>query len=161
MCQPRLQTCLQTSHRLITSHHPDENSCCSPNRLSSFTIRINIWLYQGYVRASHACKLPIASGRLLTCLLSFSLAQLRPTLWSTAGGTCRRELGNFPSPLMGKLLTRSPRFTLAHLQTLWSTTVGTCHRDLEKFPLPRWETHVLLVVCRAVVSMSGMAQCQS
>eukprot|EP00900_Chrysochromulina_parva_P004464 jgi/Chrpa1/14018/Chrysochromulina_OHIO_Genome00000092-RA len=30
-----------------------------------------------------------------------------------------------------------------------------------KFPSPPWETHLLLVVCRAVVSQSGVAQCQS
>ena len=31
----------------------------------------------------------------------------------------------------------------------------------QKFPSPPWETHVLLAVCRAVVSMSGVAQFQS
>ena len=51
-----------------------------PNQLSSFnSIRINLWFYQGlgYVRASHACKLPIAPmGKLLTCLPQLTLAQM-------------------------------------------------------------------------------------
>ena len=35
---------------------------------SHLSIRIDIWIYQGYVRASHTCKLPIAPmGRWLTC----------------------------------------------------------------------------------------------
>ena len=37
---------------------------------SHLSIRIDIWFYQGFVRASHACKLPIAPmGKLLTRLL--------------------------------------------------------------------------------------------
>jgi len=39
---------------------------------------------------------------------------------------------------------------------LWSTTVCTCCRDLQK--LPSWETHILLLVCRAAVSMLRVAQ---
>ena len=37
---------------------------------------------------------------------------------------------------------------------------STCHLrlKLQKFPLPRWETHILLVVCRAAVSSSRAAQ---
>jgi hypothetical protein len=36
---------------------------------SHLSIRVDIWFYQGYVRASNACKLPIAPmGKLLTCL---------------------------------------------------------------------------------------------
>jgi hypothetical protein len=39
-----------------------------PNRLSSFNWDRSLVLYQGGVRASHACKLPIAPmGALLTC----------------------------------------------------------------------------------------------
>jgi hypothetical protein len=63
-----------------------------------------------------------------------------------------------PIAPMGKLLTCLPRLTLAQLRTLWSITECTCHRDLENFPSPPWETHVLLVACRAVVSMSMVAQ---
>jgi hypothetical protein len=42
---------------------------------------------------------------------------------------------------------------------IYSNTAGNYVRArLQKFPSPRWETHILLVVCRAAVSMSGMAQ---
>jgi hypothetical protein len=64
----------------------------------------------------------------------------------------------FPIDPMGKLLTCLPRLTLAQLPTLRSTTGGVCHRDLENFPSPRWETNMLPVVCRAVVSWSRVAQ---
>ena len=40
--------------------------------------------------AETSCELPIAPmGRLLTCLPRLTLAQLRPTLWSTTACTCR------------------------------------------------------------------------
>ena len=65
--------------------------------------------FQGLVRASHACKLPIAPmGKLLTCLARVTLAQLRPTLWSTAVGTCRRDLQCFPSPRWENALLTCP-----------------------------------------------------
>jgi hypothetical protein len=38
------------------------------------------------------------------------------------------------------------------------TTEGTCHRYLSNFPSPQWETHALIVACRAVVSKSILAQ---
>ena len=45
------------------------------------------------------CKLPNAPmGKPLTHLPQLSLAQLRPTLRSTSGCTCRRDLQKFPSP---------------------------------------------------------------
>jgi hypothetical protein len=37
-------------------------------------------------------------------------------------------------------------------------TGGACRRDLEMCPSAPWETHVWLVVCRVVVSLSGVAQ---
>jgi hypothetical protein len=46
---------------------------------------------------------------------------------------------------------------------IYSNTITdnyVCNR-LQNFPSPQWETHVLLVVCRAAVSMSGLAQCPS
>jgi hypothetical protein len=65
---------------------------------SHLSIRIDIWFYQGFVRASHACKLPIAPmGKWLTRLPRLSLAQLR-TRRSTTVCTCHRDLENFPSP---------------------------------------------------------------
>ncbi len=82
------------------------------------------------------------------------------TLLENAGYVRARALTLLKVPIapMGKLLTCLPRLTLAQLRTLRSTIVCTCHRDLENFPLPPWETHVLLVVCRAAVSTSLLAR---
>ena len=96
-------------------------------------------------------------GKLLTCLPRLSLAQLRPTLWSTiALCTCRRDL-YFPIALMGQLLTCLPLLTLAQLRTLRSTTVGTCLRDLQYShrPMGKWLTRLprlLLVHLRTLRS---------
>ena len=49
--------------------------------------------------AETSCELPIAPmGRLLTCLPRLTLAQLRPTLWSTTACTCRRYMNFSPIP---------------------------------------------------------------
>jgi hypothetical protein len=45
--------------------------------------------------------------------------------------------------------------------TISGNTAGIVRAHPQKFPMPPWETHLLLVVCRAVVSMSMVAQCQS
>jgi hypothetical protein len=58
----------------------------------------------------------------------------------------------------GNIADALARLTLAQLRTLRSTTGGACRRDLENFPSPRWETHIVLVVCRAAVSQSLEAQ---
>ena len=72
---------------------------------------------------------------------------------------CACSRSKVPIAPMGTLLTSLPRLTLAQLRpTLRSTTGCTCCRDLAKFPSPSWEIHVLLVVCRAAVSMSLLAQ---
>ena len=53
-----------------TSHRPDGKMADMPKSTLIFRFWIDIWFYQGYVRASHACKLPIAPmGKLLTHLL--------------------------------------------------------------------------------------------
>jgi hypothetical protein len=44
---------------------------------------------------------------------------------------------------------------------IYSNTAISVRAHLQKFASPQWETQVLLVVCRAVVSWSGEAQCQS
>jgi hypothetical protein len=44
---------------------------------------------------------------------------------------------------------------------IYSNTAYIVRAHLQKFASPQWETQVLLVVCRAVVSWSGEAQCQS
>ena len=60
---------------------------------SHLSIRIDIWFYQANVRASHACRLPIAPMvKWLTWLPRLSLAQLRLTLLSTTVGMRRRGL---------------------------------------------------------------------
>ena len=42
--------------------------------------------------------------------------------------------------------------------TISGNTAENVRAHAQKFPSPPWETHVLLVVCRAAVSMSGEAQ---
>jgi hypothetical protein len=68
-----------------------------PSRLSPF---YHGTVHQGTVRASHACKLPIAPtmGELLTCLRRLTLAKLRILRSTTEFCTCHRDLENFPSP---------------------------------------------------------------
>ena len=46
--------------RPAISHRPDGNMADMPKSTLIFRFWIDIWFYQGYVRASHACKLPIA-----------------------------------------------------------------------------------------------------
>jgi len=41
---------------------------------------------------------------------------------------------------------------------IYSNTAAFVRARLQKFPSPQWETHILLVACRAAVSMSGEAQ---
>jgi hypothetical protein len=72
--------------------------------------------------------------------------------------TCQPRLQTSHRP-DGKLPTCLNRLSLAQLRlTIRSTTVGTCRRDLQFSHRPDGRlTLVLLVVCRAAVSMS-MAQ---
>ena len=66
---------------------------------SHLSIGIDIWFYQGNVRASHACKLPNAPmGKLLTRLPRVSLAQLWLVLRWTTASTCRRDLESSHRP---------------------------------------------------------------
>ena len=71
---------------------------------------------------------------------------------------CARSCSKVPIAPTGEMLMCLARLTLAQLRTLWSTTECTCRRELEKFLTPSWETHILLVVCRAAVSWSILAQ---
>ena len=85
---------------------------------SHLSIRIDIWFYQGYVRASHACKLPIAP-------MGFShVLRLR-----LQGGGVYIE-GGTVSFSSCSMTGNSAQYVRAHAQ---------------KFPSPPWETHVLLV----------------
>jgi hypothetical protein len=76
--------------------------------------------------------------------------------------TFSRDL-KLPIAPMGKLLTCLPRLTLAQLRPTLAL-VNYSRYVLQRpqiFPSPQWETHVLLLVCRGGVYMSGVAQCQS
>ena len=53
-----------------------------------------------------------------------------------------------PIAPMGKLLTCSPRLSLAQLWlTLWSTTASMFCSGPQIFPTPRWETHACSAYC--------------
>jgi hypothetical protein len=130
-----------------------------------------ILFYQGWVRASLACKSPsprwethicsLFAGRWCRCLGrhmgSHSDHLIVHHQWEHSY-ICARSCSIVPITPKGTLLTCLPRLTLAHLRTLRSTTERMCHRNLENVPSPSWETHDLLVVCRAAVSMSMVAQ---
>ena len=90
-----------------------------------------------------------------TCLLRLTLCTTANASVNYRGCAPQRP-SKVPMAPMGKLLTLLPRLSLA--RTLRSTTASTCHRDLQNFPSPPWETHILLVVCRAAVSLSREAQ---
>ena len=134
---------------------------------SHLSIRIVIWFYQGYVRASHACKLPIAPMG-FSHVSRFVLAGWRCAHLQRHGDLlivhhhgqhswlCACSRSKVPIAPMGKLLTRLPRLPLAQLRpTHRSTTVCTCRRDLQCFPSTRWDYHMICAcACRAAVSMS-------
>jgi hypothetical protein len=116
-------------HSLESSHRrPQWEDADMPT-----SIRIDFWLYQGSVRASHACKLPIAP------------------MGDSRFDPCLQGGGVYVSS--GTVTIRS--------SSIYGNTAGKVRAHVQKFPLPPWETHVLLVVGRVVVSMSMEAQCQS
>ena len=132
---------------------------------SHLSIRIDIWFHQGSVRASHVCKLPIAPmGKMLMRFLRFSLAQLRPTLRSTTGGACLRDLAKFPSPRWGKCIIDMSISILFVYDGCCLELPGCCTcylcLKLQKFPWPRWDFHMfaLACACRAAVSVFRVAR---
>ena len=106
--------------------------------------------------ARSSSKVPIAPmGKLLTCLPRLTLAQLRPKLRSTIQYVRAAETlktSQCPDGKVADVLATTHACTTA--AKIRSTTECTCRRDLENFPMPRWEIHVLVIVCRAAVSMS-------
>ena len=102
---------------------------------SHLSIRIDIWFYQGFVRASHACKLPIAPMGI--CLVDMSISILifddGCCLDLSVSSTCHLRLKNpkFPIAPMGKMLTRLPRLSLTQLRPMLRSTTAlcTCIRD--------------------------------
>jgi len=147
--------CLQGGGVIVTGGTVTLSSCTiSGNTASS-------------VRA-HVQNFPMAPmGRLLTSLPRLTLAQLRPMLWSTTVGSCRRDL-KFPIAPTGnshfaRCLQGGGVYVGGGTVTISSCTISGntayyVRAHPQKFPMPPWETHVLLVVCRVAVSMSGVAQ---
>jgi hypothetical protein len=112
------------------SHRPDGKMADMPKSTLIFQNGSIFGSYQGRVRASHACKFPIApmgDSRFARCL---------------QGGGVYVEVGTV---------------TISSC-TISGNTATYVHAHAQKFPSPQWETHVLLVAYRAVVSQSSEAQ---
>ena len=74
-------------------------------------------------------------------------------------GYVRQRPETFPSPSMGTLLTRLPLLTLLHNCKRFGQLQGMVRAaETLKVPIASCDTHVLLVVCREVVSISSLAQ---
>ena len=149
-CQPRLQT----------SHRPDGIFTCFARVLAGWRCAHRRW--HGDLLIVHhnwqhsllcACslsKVPIAPmGKLLTCLRRLTLAQLRPTLWSTTERTCRRDLEISHGPhgrLMfcsflqgGGVFVYSGTVTMTSCSITGNTASGSVRSHVQNFPSPRWE----------------------
>ena len=98
---------------------------------SHLSIRIHYWFYQGDVRASHACKLPIAPMgdlRFARCLQGGGIAVF--------GGSV----------------------SIVNSQIYFNTAVFVRAR-LQKFPSPRWDFHMFCTyACRPAVCASTAAR---
>jgi hypothetical protein len=141
-----------------SSHRPDGNAL-----LACISILAVVWIKSCSTRDGCVPALPAnlhrPDGKIADALASTLActtaadALVNYSLLYVPQASC-----DFPIAPMGKLLTCLHRLTLGQFRTLRSTTECRCHRDLEKIPSPPWETHVLLVVCRAAVSLSMEAQ---
>ena len=99
---------------------------------SHLSIRIDIWFYQGNVRASHACKLPIAP-------MGFSHI-LRMRLQG------------------GGVYVNGGSVTFSSC-TITGNSAGNVRAHAQKFPLPRWDFHMFCAcACRAAVFTSAAAR---
>ena len=153
---------------LKISHRPDGKMAdvlaSTPASTTAADAPVN---YRMYV-PQRPSMFPIAPmGKWLTCLPRLSLAQLRPTLRSTTDGTCHRDL-EFSHRSDGRLTfcslfvqgggvsVESGTVSIVNSQ-VYSNQATNVRARLQKFPLPPWETHVLLVACRAAVSLSRVA----
>ena len=145
-----------------TSHRPDGIFTCFALVFAGRRCLCPGWLgdllivhHHGQHSLQCACscsKVPIAPmGKLLTRLPRLTLAQLR-TLRSTTAGTCHRDLAISHRP-DGKIDLSISNLIFDDECCLDLPVWSTCHLrlKLQKFPSPSWETHVLLVVCRAAV----------
>jgi hypothetical protein len=129
-----------------SSHRPDGNIA---DALASTLACAVLYLWR---TCGRDLKFPIAPmGKWLTPLLQLSLAKLRLTLLSTTDCTIR--ISKFPIAPIERWLTCPNRLSSNRDMYVPATPAN--------FPSPQWETHVLLFVCRAVVSLSWEAQCPS
>ncbi len=107
------------------------------------------------------------NGRIVDAIASTLAWQLRPTFLSTTVCTCHRDhcpVGKltFCSLFAGRRYSCQWRLNLTHLlPSAFQPSFICAGTHVQKSPSPRWETHVLLVVCRAAVSLLGVAQCPS
>ena len=128
---------------------------------SHLSIRIDIWFYQANVRASHACKLPIApmgfSQVSRLCLqgggvyissgtVSFSSC----IITGNSAGIVRAHAQKFPSPPWERLMfcsflqgggvyVYSGTVTMTSCSITGNTAAGAVRAHVQNFPLPRWE----------------------
>jgi hypothetical protein len=148
---------VRATETLKTSHRPDGILTCFALVLSGrrcfhpwwhgdFVIMHHHWQHS-YISACSRSKIPFAPKvRLLTCLPRLTLAQLRPMLWSTTGGACRRDL-KFPIAPMGnsrfaRCLQGGGVAVFGGTVTISSCTISGntadyVHTHPQKFPMPR------------------------
>ena len=143
---------------LKSSHRPDGKMADMPKSTLIFRFWIDIWFYQGYVRAATPANFPsppwethvllVFTGR--RCLCQFRhrhndvlLNHRQHSFWI---GAC--SCSKLPIAPMGKWLTCLPRLALAQLRTLLLRTVGTCHRDLKTSHRPDGKMLTLLLDSR-------------
>ena len=153
-----------------TSHRPDGKMADMPKSNLIFRFWIDSWFYQGYVRASHACKLPIAPmGKLLTRLLRLSLCTTgnasvnyslyvpqRPSKVSIAPMGFSHVLRLC---LQGGGVYISSSTVSFSSCTITGNTAAYVRAHAQKFPSPRWEFHRFRAcACRAAVCTSTVPQ---
>jgi hypothetical protein len=123
-----------------------------------------------YVRA-HVQKFPSPrwENALLTCPFPFSSLMMGAVPRSTsiqyvlsAPETSKVPIAPMGDSRFARCLQGGGVYVGGGSVTIDSCTISgntaTVRAHVQKFPSPQWETHVLIVACRAVVSMSWMAQ---
>ena len=158
---------------LKISHRPDgkiadvlasTHTCSTANASVNYTVGI---------RAAETFMVSIAPmGKLLTCLSRLSLAQLRPTLWSTKDGACHKDcrfptIQYNPHRLMGdsrfaRCLQGGGVYVAGDTVVISSCTIsGNQAPNVRAHAQSSHRSHgnsQLLVVCREAVSTSILAR---
>jgi len=95
----------------------------------------------GYLSSVRALISHRPDGKIADVLASTHACTLRPTLRSTTGCTCRRDLQCFPSPRWENALLTCPfRFSSFMMGAASNYQDGVrASLKLQKFPSPRWE----------------------